>query len=66
MTEERRFLINRNEGREAVLHYEHGPETCNRDDMQGRSVIDAKTGEALKASGDIALCTYCFPKETPE
>lgn len=63
MTEEPRYLINRNEGRESVLHWEHGPETCNRDDMEGRSVIDHKTGKALQESGDIDLCSYCFPKE---
>lgn len=62
---ERRFLLNRNDGID-TLHTEHGPEQCNRDDVEGRQVVDENTAMHLKAGGLVRICKHCEPlKEDP-
>lgn len=57
------FVINRNEGTDTL--HENPREECNVDDAEDRATVDAKTGEALKASGDIRLCRHCIAGDEP-
>ena len=54
------YLLNKNEGID-TLHTEHGPEACNRDDVEGRQLIDSRTARALRDGGYIRTCKHCRP-----
>ena len=57
------YVLNRNEGTDTL--HRNPRESCNVDDIEGRATLDPTTGAALEASGDIRLCSYCYPKEDP-
>lgn len=54
------YVINRNDGID-TLHRDPREE-CNVDDIEDRTAIDATTGAALEASGDIH-CGHCMKEE---
>jgi hypothetical protein len=58
--DEPRYVLNRNEGGESVLH-KNPREECNTDDALDDIRVDTATGAALEMSGDIALCRHCYP-----
>lgn len=60
MTDEPRFLLNRNAGID-TLHTEHGPEECNRDQVDGKQIVDENTAMHLHAGGHARLCQHCKP-----
>lgn len=57
------YVLNKNDGVD-TLHRDPR-EQCNVDDADGRTTIDAITGAALEASGDIHLCGHCITMEEP-
>ena len=56
------FLRNHTDGID-TLHTEHGPERCNRDDIEGRGLIDEDEARQLKAGGLVRICKHCRPLE---
>lgn len=52
------YVINQNDGIDTL--HRNPREECNIDDAEGRSTLDAKTGQALEESGDIHRCGHCY------
>ena len=51
------WVLNRNEGLD-VLHPDPREE-CNVDDADGRTKVDAATGQAMLVAKSAILCSHC-------